>query len=86
MTVTNFVFVKRNSFKTTSTLRVSYKPEWSPSRPYITYRNGTAGMSYETLRQAAQGLGADHRAIDEILAKAALANRDGNVTRVEVQL
>jgi len=33
-------------------LRIQYDPEWSPSAPFITFKNGTAGKHCRTLIHA----------------------------------
>jgi len=33
-------------------LRIKYDPEWSPSMPFCTYENGTAGRSFGSLTAA----------------------------------
>ena len=41
-------FTHRNS----SGNRVTYRPDWSKVKPWISYRRGTAGLSFATEDQA----------------------------------
>jgi hypothetical protein len=45
--------------------RVSYQPDWDPIRPFITYRNGKAGMHRGTLHAAILYLGAGRVNLDD---------------------
>jgi hypothetical protein len=38
-------------------VRIKYDPAWSPSKPFLTYRNGTAGVSFAGLDSAIAYLG-----------------------------
>lgn len=37
--------------------RIKYDPDWSPSMPYLTYYNGTAGRCFGSVQAAMQYLG-----------------------------
>lgn len=38
--------------------RIKFDPEWSPSKPYATFREGTAGVRFATVEAAISYFGA----------------------------